>query len=197
MSHFDRFHGEDLTVIVSELLVATADHADPLLDSTVGEVLRSLRERLALDVVFVSEFTEGRRIFRYVDRAARAPALRPGDSGPLEESFCIRMVDGRLPGLIHDAAALPANLDVPPVPFRVGGHLSVPIVLADGSTYGTLCCFSTAPRPDLRQKDLETLRLCASLVVRKLELVKRVGLAAPDWQLEPIEPCRPPVRKLR
>lgn len=192
MSPFDRCKGEDLTVIVSELLVATADHADPLLDSTVGEVLRSLRERIGLDVVFVSEFTEGRRVFRYVDRDPRAPALQAGDSGPLEESFCIRVVDGRLPGLIHDAASLPAELDVPPVPFRVGGHLSVPILLADGSTYGTLCCFSTAPRPDLRQKDLETLRLCASLVARKIELAKRAGRVEPDWQLEPIDTdCAP------
>jgi hypothetical protein len=71
----------------------------------------------------------------------------------------------------------------------------VPIVLSEGSSYGTLCCFSTAPRPDLRQKDLETLRLCACLVARKIELARRTGRAAPDWQPEPVEGDRAPVGK--
>ena len=53
---------------------------------------------------------------------------------------------------------------------------------------------TTTVRPDLRRKD-HTLRLCASLVARKLELAKRVDLAEP-WPLEPIEPCRSPVRNL-
>ena len=46
-------------------------------------------------------------------------SLAVGEGGPLEESYCQRIVDGRLPELIHNAAefkealALPETLAVP------------------------------------------------------------------------------------
>ena len=169
MSLLERFDNKDLTVIVSELLVATADSADPLLDSSVTDVLRLLRERMKMDAVFVSEFVDGQRVFRFVDRNGDAPVFKPGDANPLEKSWCQRVVDGRLPGLVQDVAKLPAEMQPPAVPFRIGAHLSTPIVLQDGSTFGTLCCFSWAANDDLREQDLLTLRNCAQLVARKLD----------------------------
>lgn len=188
MAWMDRLSDRDLSVIVSELLVATADGADPLVDGAVGEVLATLRRKLDMDVVFVSEFVDGRRVFRYVDHSGHEPVIRPGDSNPVEESFCLRVVDGRLPGLIHDVARLPAGTDVPATPIRLGGHLSTPVVLKTGETYGTLCCFSARPSPHLRAQDLETLKLCAKLVARKIEQSRRDGFGEPppDWDLEPM-----------
>lgn len=188
MSMFQQYAKEDITVIISELLVATADSSDPLIDGSVNEVLRTMLVRMNMDVVFVSEFVEGKRVFRFVDTRGRAPELRAGESNPLEETFCQRIVDGRLPGLIRDVGELPAGV-APPAPFRIGTHLSTPIVLKTGQTYGTLCCFSAAPNPALREADLNTLRLCASLVARKLELAQSQGVQEPppDWQLEPTE----------
>jgi len=182
------FDTDDIDVVISELLVATADNADPLLDDSVKEVLISLRARLGMDVVFVSEFVDGKRMFRFVDRDDRAPELHAGAANPIEESVCQRVVDGRLPELIHDVMALPKQADVPALPFRVGGHLSTPIVLRSGRTYGTLCCFSSAPNDGLRQKDLATLKLCAQLVARKLEMAGQTGLVEPpsNWALEPL-----------
>jgi len=173
MSH-PLFHDDlaDLTVSVSELMIATADGGDEALDQAVPEVLRLLRQRLGMDVVFVSEFVDGQRVFRFVDRSPDAPPLAVGDGNPLEESFCQRIVDGRLPEAIPDVSALPPSLGLPPIPFTVGAHLSTPIVLSDGSVYGTLCCFSRRPDDDLRQQDLSTLRLCARLVARKMELAR-------------------------
>lgn len=185
MSIFDRFRNDDITVIVSELLIATADSTDPLLDGSIQEVLRALRDRLKMDVVFVSELIDGKRVFRFVDTRGHAPELRPGDSNPLEETFCQRIIDGRLPSLIHNVAVLPVGA-VPPLPFRIGAHLSTPIMLTDGSAYGTLCCFSEAPNMALQEDDLKTLRHCASLVARKIELAKSRGVKEPppDWTIE-------------
>ncbi len=190
MTWLDRLDERNLSVVVSELLVATADSADPLVDGSVGEVLAMLRRKLGMDVVFVSEFVDGRRVFRFVDHSGPEAVIRPGDGNPVEESFCIRVVDGRLPGLIHDVAQLPAGTDVPPTPVQVGGHLSTPIVLKTGETYGTLCCFSAQPRPELRAHDLDTLKLCAKLVARKVELTRGGGFSEPpaDWSLEPLAP---------
>lgn len=174
---------EALTVRVSELLVATADAADADIDRAVPEVLQVLREKLGMDVVFVSEFVQGQRVMRFVDRAVRAPPVRVGDTGDLESSYCLRVVDGRLPELVNDAAALPG---LPAAPFRVGAHLSTPIVLHDGATYGTLCCFSQAPSEHLRRRDVDTLRMCAQLVARKIESAETRRVL--PWALSPLEP---------
>lgn len=62
-----------LTVKVSELLVATTDSADALIDESVQQVLTLLREQMNMDVVFVSEFTGNRRVFK---GWRHAPAMR-------------------------------------------------------------------------------------------------------------------------
>ena len=192
-----RFGSRELEVVISDLLVATAESSDALLDDSVSQVLRMLRQSMGLDVVFVSEFVDGRRVFRFVDAEGSAP-LQPGESSPLEESYCQRVVDGRMPELVHDVAKLPDAASLPPTPLRVGAHLSTPIVMNNGDTYGTLCCFSASPNEALRMRDLTTLRHCAQLVARKLEATRRMReqamqdteIMAPDWALEPIEPRR-------
>jgi hypothetical protein len=47
----DEFDPDDLNVKMSELLVATADSSDELIEKAVTEVLGLLRERLGMDVV--------------------------------------------------------------------------------------------------------------------------------------------------
>jgi len=187
MEYLEPFREDDLSVTISELLVATADSSDALLDDSVPELLHAMRQRMAMDVVFVSEFVDGRRMFRHVDAEPGAPDIQAGASNPAEESVCLRIAEGRVPELVHDLAAVPAD-DLPQMPFRVGAHLSTPIVLKDRRVYGTLCCFSAAPRPDLVQADLDKLRLCATLVARKIDLSEARGLKEPppDWQLEPL-----------
>ena len=186
MERLEPFKDDELSVTISELLVATADSSDPLVDDAVSQLLHAMRVRMAMDVVFVSEFVDGQRMFRFVDAAAGAPAIQAGDSSPAEESVCRRVVEGRVPELVHDLSAMPRD-QVPELPFPIGAHLSTPIVLADKRIYGTLCCFSAAPRPELVQADLDKLRMCAVLVARKVELSAARGLKEPpaDWKLEP------------
>jgi hypothetical protein len=125
-------------------------------------------------------------MFRYVDAEPDAPDIQPGDSSPLEESVCQRVVEGRVPELIRDLGAV-SKEQLPEIPFKIGAHLSTPIVLADRRVYGTLCCFSAAPRPELVQADLDKLKMCATLVARKVALGQAQGLQEPppDWKLTP------------
>jgi EAL domain-containing protein (putative c-di-GMP-specific phosphodiesterase class I) len=143
----------------------------------VADILRTVRRNLGMDVAFVGEFVGSDRVFRYVDAAdGRVSTVRVGEAAPLDESFCARVVDGRLPELIPDAGALAearslrATRELP-----VGAHLSVPIRLADGSLYGTFCCFSFAPDPSLDQRDLGMLRTFADIAARRLDHELRVG----------------------
>lgn len=163
------YRPEDLVVRVSELLVATADASDELVDQSISEVLRLLRDKMKMDVVFVSEFIDGQRVMRYLDASPGQP-LAVGDADPLEASWCQRVVDGRLPEYIQDAKQLPAAAALLlALPFPIGTHISTPIVLRSGEVYGTLCTFSLAPKDHPNPNDLKMLRYTAKLAAEKIE----------------------------
>jgi EAL domain-containing protein (putative c-di-GMP-specific phosphodiesterase class I) len=122
-----------------------------------------------MDVAFVSEFREHDRIFQHVDANEGSP-IRTGDSAPLAEGYCQRVVDGRLPQLIRDARTFPASAALPETAlFQIGAHLSVPITLGDGRVYGTFCCFSFAPDESLTGRDLQVMKAFADLIADQVE----------------------------
>lgn len=143
---------------------------DQLLDRLLQDALEAVRAHLRLEVAFISEFKYGRRVFRYVDSEAAFSPVIVGASEPLEESYCQRVVDGRLPELIpnatenREARTLPVTTRMP-----IGVHLSVPIKLDDGEVFGTFCCFSRKPNYALDERDLEVMRLYADFVGRALK----------------------------
>lgn len=139
-------------------------------DEVLRECLRSIRQHLDMDVAFIAEFADGRRRFVHVDSGLDPAPVSPGHSDPLEESYCQRVVDGRLPQLIHDAAAHPVARELPvTASLPVGAHLSVPIRLTDGSVFGTFCCFSCAPDQTLTDRDLAMLRVFADFAGLQLD----------------------------
>jgi GAF domain-containing protein len=183
----NQFSDTELSVAISELLVATSDSTDGLLDTSVTEVLHLLRQRIGMDAVFVSEFVDGQRVFRFIDNVSPQVQLEAGDAGPLEASYCQRVVDGRLPESVPDLAKLPGADALPAAPFPLGAHLSTPVVLDDGRVYGTLCCFSHEAKPELQQRDLTDLRACAKLVARKVDASLRKNEDT-NWTLQPLDP---------
>lgn len=140
-------------------------------DETIMETLHSVRTLLGMEIAFISEFKDGRRVFRYVDSAEGiVPIICVGNSNPLEESYCQRVVDGRLPELIRDAQQNPEALTLPATTaVPVGAHLSVPIRFSDGHVYGTFCCFRTSPDASLDDRDIRTMRLFADITSKLIE----------------------------
>ncbi|MCM3563289.1 GAF domain-containing protein [Hydrogenophaga intermedia] len=183
------FGPDDIEVQVSELLVATADQSDAELDQSIGEVLKLLRERMGMDVVFVSEFVDGQRVFRKVSQAPGVDLLAEGQGEPLEQSWCKRVVDGRLPQYIADARQDPATAPLlRDLTFPIGTHISTPVVLANGEVFGTLCCFSFEPSGRASPDDLSRLKLTARLAAQRLEnrrTVRPAPAQVPDWSLKP------------
>ena len=189
-AHLWDYEPDHLEATVSELLVATATSSDALVDESVREVLHELREHLRMDVMFLSEISGGRRTFKHVDAAPGSEVVKTGGSSPLEESFCQCVLDGRLPGLVNDVPRHPNFDQLPKTPFRVGAHLSAPVVLSDGRVYGTLCAFSFAGDESLTGRDYEKLatvaRTTAKRIDQRRQRVNDEEMAG--WQLEPIEP---------
>ena len=181
------YEPSDLHVTISEMMVATADQSDEQLDHTVTQVLRMLRERLNMDVVFVSEFVEGRRVFRQVASAGDQPVVEVGQSDELEASWCQRVVDGRLPRFIANAKTDPAVAELmDQLPTSIGTHISTPIVLKNGEIYGTLCSFTFSPQDNPNPDDLKTLEMTARLTAMRLDgqNVMPAPRTVPDWQLK-------------
>lgn len=143
--------------------------ATALADSIVQTALEGARKFLGMDVAFIGEFVGGARVFRYVDSCLDSCPVQPGAGDPLADTYCQRVVDGRLPQVIHDASALPEAATLPvTAALPVGGHISVPIVLKGGRVYGTLCGFSTGPVPTLGEQHLGALRMLAELLAHTL-----------------------------
>lgn len=152
------------------ILDIDAEGSPQQIDEIITEALHSVRSLLGMQVAFVSEFRDGVRIFRHIDADADLSVLQVGAWDPLEESYCQRVVDGRLPPLIRDARQEPAALALAvTTQLPVGAHLSVPIRLKDGRIYGTFCCFSSFADTSLTERDLGTLRLFADFVAKLLE----------------------------
>ena len=182
------YEPSDLHVTVSELLVATADQSDEMLDRAITDVLKTLRDRLNMDVVFCSEFVDGQRVFRQVATRHSKPTISVGESDLLEQSWCQRVVDGRLPRFIADARADPAaSALMDQLPFPVGTHISTPIVLRSGEIYGTLCSFSFSPQDNPNPDDLKTLEMTAKLAAMRLDgrNVMPAPREIPAWDLSP------------
>lgn len=132
-------------------------------EAHIRKVLNIVRTHLDMDVGFVSEFVDGKRVFRHVD-GDQSP-VAPGDGDLLEDSYCQRVVDGRLPELMTDACENAEALTIGATrALPIGAHMSVPLRLPDGRVFGTFCCFSFLANPSLNARDLRILRAFAAIV---------------------------------
>lgn len=69
----------------------------------IQEILQATRAQFDMEVAFISRFVRNRRVFQFVDAREGVNIINVGDSDPLEESYCQRIVNGVTPQLIRDA----------------------------------------------------------------------------------------------
>ncbi len=149
-----------------------ADIAKDLSGSTVQgvqKILSSVRHHLDMDVAFVSEFVGKKRYFRNVDAKSVSP-IHIGDSMPLSEGYCQRVVEGSLPELMANTATFPLAASLPEtIAVPIGSHLSVPIRLKSGRVYGTFCCFNFVSDESLNERDLSVMRAFADIAAYQID----------------------------
>lgn len=89
-------------------------------------------------------------------------------------SYCQRMIDGRLPNVVRDAAGdsrvrdLVRDLAVT-ADLGIGSYIGVPLDLPGGEHYGVLCCLRKGASDDLDQRDVEFLEMLAQVAAEQLE----------------------------
>lgn len=155
---------------MSRLLKEVFDLQEGTLSAILQRLLQATRLHMGMEVAFISEFALGLRTFRYVDQAEGVDLLRVGHGDALEESYCQRVVDGRLPELIHNAQEVEEALALPATKaVGVGAHMSVPIRLRDGSVFGTFCCFSFQADYSLNERDRALMKVFAEMAAELIE----------------------------
>lgn len=125
---------------------------------------------MAILCLHFSQFVGDLRIFRHVDEKTQIQTLKAESGDPLKESYCVRMVDGRLPSIIPATDKNPMTRQLPVTErLNIGAYIGVPITLKDGTVYGTFCCYNARPNYALGERDLELMRMLAEMMASYIE----------------------------
>jgi HD-GYP domain-containing protein (c-di-GMP phosphodiesterase class II) len=137
---------------------------------------------LDMDVAFTTRIERGRQIFETARGDGESFGIAEGRSIPLEESYCKRVLTGRLPNVIADVRADDRAASLP-ITSRAnfGAYVSVPLRFSDGQVRGTLCAASHEAQPTLGYRDLQLLHVFARILAGTLE---REGLMRDSQALE-------------
>src|SRR5215217_697015 len=141
-------------------------------------LLAAAREALGMELAYLAEAQESALVLREIDGdSASFGGVRPGFRLPREYSWCHLMVAGEAPQLVPDTAAVP-QADTHPFVTTTGirAYIGVPVRRRDGTLYGSLCCLSRTPQPDLSERDLRYLDGFARLAAARLDEAEGVLL---------------------
>ena len=138
-------------------------------DAAIARFLRAARTHLDLQVAYVSEIVGNESVFRHVDAPGLEHLVKPGDRKSLDDVYCRHILEGRLPELIPDTAAVPLAAAMPiTAAIPIGAHVSVPLRMPDGELYGMFCCLGPASDPSLNPRDLAMMRTLSELAGQEI-----------------------------
>ncbi|HEX9892149.1 MAG TPA: EAL domain-containing protein [Actinomycetota bacterium] len=138
--------------------------------AVVQRSLAEARHHMGLDVAYLAEVRDGRRIYRWVDGEMLPDSVRVGTAHPAPETIAGAILAGTAPAVVADVGAHGALAPSGEVAeARIGAFVGVPVPLPDGSDYGALVCFSHDPRPDLDPSAVGYLHLLARIITDHLE----------------------------
>jgi len=134
----------------------------------ITSALKLAHTETQMDVAVLGEVCDGREVVRYLAGDGDSFGLSPGASMPIEDTYCHRLLTGRLSNVVPDALANEQvrNLEITRA-ARVGAYIGVPLTGLDARLY-VLCCLAHEQRPQLRQRDVLFLRGLGQAVLAAL-----------------------------
>ncbi len=137
---------------------ASADAVERAVDKRIERALDLAREELDMDVAMLTEVVEDEEIARHASGRWGSIETLVGSPLPLEDTFCARMLEGRISGFVADADNDERVSDVRArTMFGVGAYIGVPLTPDQGRLY-VLCCLASEARPALSEADVSFLR---------------------------------------
>jgi EAL domain-containing protein (putative c-di-GMP-specific phosphodiesterase class I) len=170
-------------------------------DQQVAELLVTAKKSLRLSVAFLSRLDGTTQHLEVVESSV--PLLfKEGVTQKQETSFCQAILDGKLPQVIPNVKDFPEATKLPAARIpRIRSYVSVPVVLSDGTTYGTFCAAGLTSDKELTTRDkalMDVLAHAASIIIepgikegeRRAEIESRleplVAAGGPVVLLQPI-----------
>ncbi|GFM17970.1 PAS/PAC and GAF sensor-containing diguanylate cyclase/phosphodiesterase [Mycobacterium sp. PO1] len=131
----------------------------------IRTMLSVLRRRLGLETAWLSSFRDDVQVFEVLDGNPEAMGLSCGAGASLAGSYCVRVIDGRLPSVIPDTSVNETTAILPITgELDLGAYVGVPVVGPDGSALGMVCAVSRQASPHLVELDLRIVERVAELI---------------------------------
>ncbi|MBB3318251.1 MULTISPECIES: GAF domain-containing protein [unclassified Rhizobium] len=111
--------------------------------------------------------------------------LKPGDELPVETTLCNEIRDHRQPIVFDDAEVDPRYRDHhTPQIYGLRSYISMPIILANGTFFGTLCAIDSSPAKVNDPMVIGTFKLFAELIAHHLDAGERLQAAQESLERE-------------
>lgn len=131
-------------------------------EQQIAELLQTAKRSLHLSVAFLSRLDGTTQHLEVVESSI--PFLfKDGVTQRQENTFCQAILDGRLPAVIPDVTKFPEAMQLPTAKIpRIRSYVSTPVVLSDGTLYGTFCAFGLTSDKELGKRDKALMDVLAS-----------------------------------
>lgn len=134
----------------------------------VEQALAAAQEHLDMDASYITTIDARHQTIHAIVGDTDAAARYQGTVFPVEQTYCLRMLNGEIPNLVPDTRSEPAISGLA-VTQEFHAYVGVPIKLADGRVHGTLCCVSREPRSGLGPDELRFMHTLAGIVAARLD----------------------------
>jgi len=138
-------------------------------EQQVAELLQTARKSLGMSVAFLSRM-DGTVQHLEVVESSIPLVFHDGVTLAQEDTFCHQVLAGRLPAVMPDMrrSKLAMSLPVARIP-RIRSYVTTPVVLSDGSVYGTFCAFGFTTDAALTKRDKSLMDVLASAAATVIE----------------------------
>lgn len=173
---------------------APAEYADALRrleaareSDAIEQALVAARERLGMDAAYLTTVDDRSQTIDAVVAEQDLVDRFQGLVLPLEQTYCVRMLNDEVPNVVPDTHACSPLRDLV-VTREFASYVGVPVTLSDGQVHGTFCCVARERRPDLGDDELRFMQVLAGIVATRIErargeearLTERFSRSAPS-----------------
>ncbi|HSC03726.1 MAG TPA: GAF domain-containing protein [Solirubrobacteraceae bacterium] len=134
----------------------------------VEQALAAAQQHLGMDASYITTIDGRHQTVHAIVGDADVAARYTGTVFPLEQTFCMRMLNGEVPNIVPDTRAEPVISDLE-ITRELHAYVGVPVRLSDGRVHGTLCCVSRQPRHGLGSEELRFMQTLADIVAARVE----------------------------
>ena len=152
--------------------------------AAVPTILDVVSKTTGMGFTAIARVTENRWI-TCASRDELAFGLKPGDELRVETTICHEIRQSREPVIIDEVGKDAAYCDHhTPAQYGFQSYISMPIILPDGSFFGTLCAIDPKPRNLRTAETIGMFKLFAELLAFHLDAADRVELSESRLALE-------------